>query len=152
MQINGSRETRDASATRRRSAAAAEKDRKMDRTASADGRVRPLTRLRKAPSRLLERVSRWTRRARPSSRSRNGSECSSNGGSGGVGRGSGDRGGADDDEGTVTDEPLLTEEDRKELLSLLKQNISMDFILEMKEAFQLFDKVRQYARGGSPIY
>lgn len=139
--------------------AAAGKGRKMEqRTASADGRVRPLTRLRKAPSRLLERVSRWTRRARSSSRSRNGSECSSNGGSGGVGRGSGDRN-ADDDEGTVNDEPLLTEEDRKELLSLLKQNISMDFILEMKEAFQLFDKVRQYdakrdcgERASEPVY
>ena len=39
--------------------------------------------------------------------------------------------------------PLLTEQDHKELLSLmLNQNISMDFILEMKEAFQLFDKVQ----------
>ncbi len=39
------------------------------------------------------------------------------------------------------DEPLLSERDRKELMSLANENISMDFILEMKEAFQLFDKV-----------
>ena len=39
---------------------------------------------------------------------------------------------------------LLTEQDHKELMSLLNQNISMDFILEMKEAFQLFDKVRSH--------
>lgn len=38
------------------------------------------------------------------------------------------------------DEPLLSERDRKELMSLASENISMDFILEMKEAFQLFDK------------
>ncbi|XP_059084241.1 neo-calmodulin-like [Tigriopus californicus] len=88
----------------------------------------PITaRLRKAPSRLLERVSHWTRRARSASRTRKGSESSG--------------GGTKDEESvSVPDEPLLTEEDHKELLSLLKQNISMDFILEMKEAFQLFDK------------
>ena len=45
----------------------------------------------------------------------------------------GGRGGGDD--------PVLTERDRKELMSLVNENISMDFILEMKEAFQLFDKV-----------
>ena len=39
------------------------------------------------------------------------------------------------------DEPVLSERDRKELMSLVNENISMDFILEMKEAFQLFDKV-----------
>ena len=39
------------------------------------------------------------------------------------------------------DDPVLTERDRKELMSLVNENISMDFILEMKEAFQLFDKV-----------
>ena len=39
------------------------------------------------------------------------------------------------------DEPVLSERDRKELMSLANENISMDFILEMKEAFQLFDKV-----------
>ena len=42
------------------------------------------------------------------------------------------------------DEPVLSERDRKELMSLANENISMDFILEMKEAFQLFDKVRHY--------
>ena len=49
-------------------------------------------------------------------------------------RGGGGRGGLGDD-------PVLTERDRKELMSLVNENISMDFILEMKEAFQLFDKV-----------
>lgn len=39
------------------------------------------------------------------------------------------------------DESVLTERDRKEFMSLANENISMDFILEMKEAFQLFDKV-----------
>ena len=39
------------------------------------------------------------------------------------------------------DEPVLTERDKKEFMSLANENISMDFILEMKEAFQLFDKV-----------
>lgn len=39
------------------------------------------------------------------------------------------------------DEPVLSERDRKEFMSLANENISMDFILEMKEAFQLFDKV-----------
>lgn len=48
-------------------------------------------------------------------------------------RGGGGRGGLGDD-------PVLTERDRKELMSLVNENISMDFILEMKEAFQLFDK------------
>ena len=39
--------------------------------------------------------------------------------------------------------PLLSENEKKELVSLVKdKNISMDFILEMKEAFLLFDKVR----------
>ena len=46
-----------------------------------------------------------------------------------------------EDDSSVKDEPLLTEADQKELLGLVNQNISMDFILEMKEAFQLFDKV-----------
>ena len=41
------------------------------------------------------------------------------------------------------EQPLLTKQDEEELINLLKENISMDFILEMKEAFQLFDKVRQ---------
>jgi len=83
------------------------------------------------------------------------------GASGGGGGGSGRRrrGGSessnsrrgDDDGGSMDavssasaappEEPLLTESDHRELLSLLNQNISMDFILEMKEAFQLFDKV-----------
>ena len=39
------------------------------------------------------------------------------------------------------DMPVLSEQDRKELMNLANENISMDFILEMKEAFQLFDKV-----------
>jgi len=38
------------------------------------------------------------------------------------------------------EQPVLSERDRKELMSLANENISMDFILEMKEAFQLFDK------------
>ena len=45
--------------------------------------------------------------------------------------------------GVGVDEPVLSERDRKELMSLANENISMDFILEMKEAFQLFDKVRK---------
>ena len=41
------------------------------------------------------------------------------------------------------DIPLLSEIEKKELVALVKdKNISMDFILEMKEAFLLFDKVR----------
>ena len=43
--------------------------------------------------------------------------------------------------GGLGDDPVLTERERKELMSLVNENISMDFILEMKEAFQLFDKV-----------
>ena len=39
------------------------------------------------------------------------------------------------------DDPVLSERDRRELMNLVNENISMDFILEMKEAFQLFDKV-----------
>ncbi len=82
--------------------------------------------------------------------SRGDSESSNSaGGRGGVLYGSG---GYDDDSGSraasqppmtpdAPEEPLLTEQDHRELLSLLNQNISMDFILEMKEAFQLFDKV-----------
>lgn len=39
------------------------------------------------------------------------------------------------------DIPLLSETEKRELVSLVKdKNISMDFILEMKEAFLLFDK------------
>jgi len=39
------------------------------------------------------------------------------------------------------DIPLLSENEKRELVSLVKdKNISMDFILEMKEAFLLFDK------------
>ena len=41
------------------------------------------------------------------------------------------------------EQPVLSERDRKELMSLANENISMDFILEMKEAFQLFDKVKK---------
>jgi len=43
------------------------------------------------------------------------------------------------------EQPVLSERDRKELMSLANENISMDFILEMKEAFQLFDKVTQFS-------
>ena len=42
-----------------------------------------------------------------------------------------------------SEQPLLTRRDEEELIKLLKENISMDFILEMKEAFQLFDKVNE---------
>lgn len=81
--------------------------------------------LRKVPSRILDRLRRssgWGvgRKGRDEHEMR------------GVANG----GAAGDDE-----PPLLTEQDHKELMSLLNQNISMDFILEMKEAFQLFDKV-----------
>ena len=61
-----------------------------------------------------------------------GSVSGGGGGGGGYGR-EVDRG--------RTDEPVLSERDRKEFMSLANENISMDFILEMKEAFQLFDKV-----------
>ena len=41
-----------------------------------------------------------------------------------------------------TDIPLLSDHEKRELVSLVRdKNISMDFILEMKEAFLLFDKV-----------
>ena len=39
------------------------------------------------------------------------------------------------------DEPILSEQEHRDLRNLLNKNISMDFILEMREAFQLFDKV-----------
>ena len=40
------------------------------------------------------------------------------------------------------DEQILSEAERREVLALVQDNnISMDFILEMKEAFLLFDKV-----------
>lgn len=40
-----------------------------------------------------------------------------------------------------TDIPLLSDHEKRELVSLVRdKNISMDFILEMKEAFLLFDK------------
>ena len=39
------------------------------------------------------------------------------------------------------DEPILSEQEHHDLRNLLNKNISMDFILEMREAFQLFDKV-----------
>ena len=40
------------------------------------------------------------------------------------------------------DIPLLSENEKRELVSLVEdKNISIDFILEMKEAFLLFDKV-----------
>ena len=46
--------------------------------------------------------------------------------------------------GFEADVPLLSEQEKKELVALVTdQNISMDFILEMKEAFLLFDKVLQ---------
>lgn len=38
------------------------------------------------------------------------------------------------------DEPILSEQEHRDLRNLLNKNISMDFILEMREAFQLFDK------------
>ena len=59
-------------------------------------------------------------------------------GGGGSNGGQDQRGGG---RGGLGDDPVLTERDRKELMSLVNENISMDFILEMKEAFQLFDKV-----------
>ena len=40
------------------------------------------------------------------------------------------------------EEQVLSDSERREVLNLVKENnISMDFILEMKEAFLLFDKV-----------
>ena len=39
------------------------------------------------------------------------------------------------------DEPILSEQEHRDLKNLLNKDISMDFILEMREAFQLFDKV-----------
>ena len=50
--------------------------------------------------------------------------------------------------------PVLTECEKRELVSLVKdKNMSMDFILEMKEAFLLFDKVlcNQCMLGGALI-
>ena len=68
-----------------------------------------------------------------------GSSLSGGSSGGGYGR---DLGGHDP--GRPSDDmPVLSERDRKELMNLANENISMDFILEMKEAFQLFDKVRQ---------
>ena len=46
-----------------------------------------------------------------------------------------------EDSASISDEPILSEQEHRDLMSLLNKNISMDFILEMKEAFQLFDKV-----------
>ena len=67
-----------------------------------------------------------------------GSSLSGGSSGGGYGR---DLGGHDP--GRPSDDiPVLSERDRKELMTLANENISMDFILEMKEAFQLFDKVR----------
>ena len=42
------------------------------------------------------------------------------------------------------DMPVLSERDKKELMNLANENISMVFILEMKEAFLLFDKVKAF--------
>ena len=43
----------------------------------------------------------------------------------------------------AADEQILSHEERMEVMTLVQEkNISMDFILEMKEAFLLFDKVR----------
>jgi len=145
-----------------------------------------LSRLRKAPGRWLESITKWRRRGRDGSheaadtdvggrccevsgndldrgRTISGvggdgpaathphrrdhlynfnddgsslSGCSSGGGYGGGGQHSQERGRG----GVGVDEPVLSERDRKELMSLANENISMDFILEMKEAFQLFDK------------
>ena len=40
------------------------------------------------------------------------------------------------------EDPILTDQEKNEVLTLVRENnISMDFILEMKEAFLLFDKV-----------
>ena len=64
-----------------------------------------------------------------------GSSLSGGSSGGGYGR---DLGGHDP--GRPSDDmPVLSERDRKELMNLANENISMDFILEMKEAFQLFD-------------
>lgn len=40
----------------------------------------------------------------------------------------------------VGDDEILSEQERRILMELLNKNINMDFILEMKEAFKLFDK------------
>ncbi len=121
--------------------------------------VMSLSSLRKVPRRLLDSVSSWRqRRARSSSRGPGGEGGAARGrqrrrhnseqsnslcaGSALSGRNGVEEDGCEDeDDIAATDEPLLTERDHKELMSLLNQNISMDFILEMKEAFQLFDKV-----------
>ena len=45
------------------------------------------------------------------------------------------------------DEQILSEAERREVLALVQDNnISMDFILEMKEAFLLFDKVLEICK------
>lgn len=40
------------------------------------------------------------------------------------------------------EEPLISDKDKTDFMNLANENISMDFILEMREAFQLFDKVK----------
>ena len=105
------------------------------------------SRLKQAPGRFLDRVSKsWSRRRRR--RGEDGCEAGDEANSlSSVPVGAATScpfvGGGDEDMSSVRDEPLLTEEDQQELLELLNKNISMDFILEMKEAFQLFDKVRK---------
>ena len=92
-----------------------------------------LTSLRKAPLRLLERIRGKKKKRFNEGEEEEEEECYNGCGGGKMSAG--------------FEAPLLTEQDHKELLSLLNQNISMDFILEMKEAFQLFDKVRKKVVG-----
>lgn len=145
-----------------------------------------LSRLRKAPGRWLENLSKWRRRGRDENHGASdtdvGGRCcevsgndldrvgrTTSGGEGGLevgarhhhnrrdhlhnfnddgsslsGGSSGGGYGRDlggHDPGRPSDDmPVLSERDRKELMNLANENISMDFILEMKEAFQLFDK------------
>jgi len=143
--------------------------------------IMSLSRLRKAPGRWLESLSKWRRRGRDENHGASdtdvGGRCcevsgndldrvgrTTSGVEGGpeVGvrhhhnrrdhlynfnddgsslSGGSSGGGYGHDPGRPSDDmPVLSERDRKELMNLANENISMDFILEMKEAFQLFDK------------
>lgn len=91
-----------------------------------------LSRLRKAPGRFLERIRR---RGKDSSRTNEEEERNTS--SAASSRNNEEE---EDEEEEEEEEPILSLADHKELMSLLRENISMDFILEMKEAFNLFDK------------
>lgn len=125
-----------------------------------------LSRLRKAPGRWLESLTGWRKRGRSRDSAHHeaydtevGGRCCEVSGNDLDRRRRTRRHASDDidlyqeDESSLSchssigyppqfgrDDPVLSERDRKELMSLVNENISMDFILEMKEAFQLFDK------------